>query len=122
MTRLMKTVPLLPAVGGGKVRPERYHLPRRGAADLAELRNVLIDAGPACDTTDAELFTGPDEVEPDEVREAREAVAKEICAGCPARTACLAYALAIRPAVGVWAGHTADEIRTMATASAREVA
>ncbi|WP_068920891.1 WhiB family transcriptional regulator [Planobispora rosea] len=122
MTRPLRTVPLLPTAGGGTVRPERYHLARPGAADIAELRNALIDAAPACDATDAELFTGPDEVEPDEVREAREAVAKEICAICPARTECLAYALAIRPAVGVWAGHTADEIRTMVTPSAREVA
>ncbi|GII01730.1 WhiB family transcriptional regulator [Planobispora takensis] len=118
----MRTVPLLPTAGGGKVRPERYHLARLGADDIADLRDALIDAVPACDTTDAELFTGPDEVEPDSVREAREAVAKEICAGCPARIECLAYALAIRPAVGVWAGQTADEIRTMATAGAREVA
>lgn len=80
-----------------------------------ELRRAMLAAGPAC--TDApELFTTPDLFEPeqDAARQEREAAAARICATCPARTACLAYALAIRPSEGVWAGLTAAEIRAVA--------
>ncbi|WP_329087951.1 WhiB family transcriptional regulator [Streptosporangium sp. NBC_01469] len=79
------------------------------------LRVAMFAAGPACDDTTADLFTAPDafEPEPDAVREEREAAAKQICAACPARAECLAYALFTRPAEGVWAGLTADEIRAL---------
>lgn len=60
---------------------------------------------------DAELHTGPRlAIEPAEERAAREAVAREICQGCPARLLCAAYALKVRPSAGVWAGRTAEEI------------
>ncbi|GGO67090.1 WhiB family transcriptional regulator [Nonomuraea cavernae] len=92
---------------------------RLSDAQLVDLRDDLLNADPACETGDAELFTGPDlfDDEPEEVRQAREAQAKAVCAGCPARTACLTYALAIRPKAGVWAGLTIDELR-----AARKVA
>ncbi len=70
-------------------------------AELAE--------GAACGV-DPELHTGPDADEPAEERDAREQVAKEVCAGCPARVACLRRALSIAPEVGVWAGFTAAEL------------
>ncbi|MEV0387900.1 WhiB family transcriptional regulator [Nonomuraea sp. NPDC050643] len=89
---------------------------------IDDLRDDLIDAGPLCGPEDGELFTGPDEDEADDVRLAREALAKQICAGCPAITECLAYALAVRPEVGVWAGRTAEEINAMTALSGREVA
>ncbi|WP_329089353.1 WhiB family transcriptional regulator [Streptosporangium sp. NBC_01469] len=78
------------------------------------LRMAMFAAGPACDDTTADLFTAPDvfEIEPDAVREEREATAKQICATCPARTECLAYARFIHPTEGVWAGLTAEEIHT----------
>ena len=42
---------------------------------------------------------------------ARIAVAREVCASCPVRLACLAYTLRTRPAAGVWAGFTPEEDR-----------
>ncbi|MGW3346299.1 WhiB family transcriptional regulator [Nonomuraea rubra] len=87
---------------------------------LSDLRDDLINADPACESGDAELFTGPDlfEPEPDDEREAREEKAKAVCAGCPARAACLAYALAVRPEAGVWAGLTVDELRDLGEVAA----
>jgi WhiB family transcriptional regulator, redox-sensing transcriptional regulator len=65
---------------------------------------------------DPELHTGPDafETETDEQRAAREDVAREVCSTCSVRGACLAYALDIRPAHGIYAGHTAAEIAELA--------
>ncbi|MEV5892888.1 WhiB family transcriptional regulator [Nonomuraea fuscirosea] len=90
-----------------------------GDHQLSNLRDDVLNANPACENDDAELFTGPDlfEPEPDDEREVREAKAKAICGGCPARAACLAYALAALPEAGVWAGLTPDELRVL-----REVA
>lgn len=90
-----------------------------GDEKLSDLRDDVLDADPACESGDAELFTGPDlfEPEPDDQRQAREAKARDVCGGCPARAACLAYALAALPEAGVWAGLTADELRGL-----REVA
>ncbi|MFF5111586.1 WhiB family transcriptional regulator [Streptosporangium sp. NPDC000509] len=79
------------------------------------LRVAMFAAGPACDDTTADLFTTPDvfEPEPETARREREAAAKRICATCPARSQCLAYALFTRPAEGVWAALTAEEIRAL---------
>ncbi|WP_219459975.1 WhiB family transcriptional regulator [Nonomuraea rhizosphaerae] len=90
-----------------------------GDEKLSDLRDDVINADPACESGDAELFTGPDLFEPesDDERNAREAKAKGVCGGCPARAACLIYALAALPEVGVWAGLTANELRGL-----REVA
>ncbi|MEV0197379.1 WhiB family transcriptional regulator [Nonomuraea sp. NPDC050691] len=83
------------------------------------LRSAVVQADPACATPEAELFTGPDafEVEDEAVRRRRERRAKRVCRSCPAVEACLSYALAIRPAEGVWAGRGAAEIRALAIAS-----
>ena len=80
------------------------------AMPLSRLRDAVL-AGAEC-VYDPYLHTGPDswEREPKDEREAREAVAKDVCRGCTVRHLCLAYALAIRPAAGVWAAMTADEI------------
>ncbi|MBP2708202.1 WhiB family transcriptional regulator [Microbispora sp. RL4-1S] len=79
--------------------------------ESAALLAVLLDAGPVCTTADADLFTSPDiDEEPDSERGSREAKAKAICAMCPARLACLNYALAARPRDGVWGGYAAQEI------------
>ncbi|GAA4051121.1 WhiB family transcriptional regulator [Nonomuraea soli] len=75
---------------------------------------TVLAAGPVCQLADAEVFTGPDHDEPDPVRQARESRVKAICHTCPARTACLDYALAIRPTEGVWAGYTARELSGLA--------
>ncbi|MEV4182460.1 WhiB family transcriptional regulator [Streptosporangium canum] len=81
----------------------------------AELRTAMLAAGPACHLGDARLFTGPDafEVEDDNAKHRRERKAKKICATCPAMAECLAYAMAICPSEGVWAGKSATAIRTL---------
>ncbi|GIH27930.1 hypothetical protein Aph01nite_62400 [Acrocarpospora phusangensis] len=94
------------------------------------LRDALIDGlplelaeGAAC-TSDPELHTGPDLFtdEPADERAAREDVAKSVCAECPARLHCLAYAMEVRPEVGVWAGYTADELAREAAGQRRDAA
>jgi hypothetical protein len=88
------------------------------ALSLRGLLDVIRAAEPGC-FCDPELFTGPAGVddEPPEDEAARVAVARQVCAACPARLACLAYALRTHPAAGVWAGCTADEIRSLAAAA-----
>lgn len=63
----------------------------------------------ACGPEDDALFFGRDG-EPQDEREAREEKAKAICALCPARSACLDYALTLREPEGVWAGCNAVEL------------
>lgn len=87
---------------------------------LAVLRDLVLDGDPAC-LCDPELFTGPAGVEPEDEpadeRAARIDAARDVCAGCPVRLACLAYALRTRPAAGVWAGLTAEELTFVGTAA-----
>ncbi|MFI7438344.1 WhiB family transcriptional regulator [Nonomuraea indica] len=65
---------------------------------------------PEC-TYDPELHVGPRRTsETAEQRAAREQVAREVCAECPARRLCELYALRVRPSSGIWAGRTATEI------------
>ena len=89
---------------------------------LRGLRDVVLAADPGC-ACDPELFTGPADIEAEdespEDRSARVTVAQEVCASCPVRLACLAYALRSRPAAGVWAGFTAEEITALAAAANR---
>jgi len=60
---------------------------------------------------DPELHIGPrDRIETSQERAAREAVAREVCAACPARVVCGLYAMQVRPAFGIWAGRTPVEI------------
>lgn len=100
-----------PAVGGGPaVDVSLARLP------LAALRDLVLGADPAC-LVDPVLFTGPDDDdEPADDRAVREAVAAQMCAECPARKPCLAYALLIRPEAGVWAGLAAAEVVALADA------
>jgi Transcription factor WhiB len=90
------------------------------ALSLRGLLDVIRAAEPGC-LCDPELFTGPAGVdeEPPEDEAARVAVARQVCGSCPVRLACLAYALRTRPAAGVWAGCTAEEIRSLAVAASR---
>jgi Transcription factor WhiB len=89
---------------------------------LRGLRDAVLAGDPGC-VCDPELFTGPADIEPEDEppkdRAARVAVAREVCASCPVRLACLAYALRTRPAAGVWAGCTAEEIASLTAAAAR---
>lgn len=45
--------------------------------------------------------------------------AKRICHACPVRTPCLAWALDLGAAAGIWGGTTEDERRAMRTAATR---
>jgi hypothetical protein len=83
-------------------------------APLHQVRDEVL-SGAEC-LYDPYLHTGPDafEHEPKRERLAREAVAKDVCAGCTVSAACLEYALRIRPACGVWAGLTAAEVGALA--------
>lgn len=89
---------------------------------LRALRDMVLAGDPGC-VCDPELFTGPagieDDTEPEDDRAARVAVAQDICVACPVRLPCLAYALRMRPASGVWAGFTAEEITDLAAVAAR---
>ncbi|RJL29944.1 WhiB family transcriptional regulator [Bailinhaonella thermotolerans] len=89
-----------------------------GGEEAAGLLATLFRTGPACTPADAETFTGPENDEIDRAQEQREDAAKAMCASCPARSACLDYALAVKPTAGVWAGYTADEISDLLTAEA----
>jgi hypothetical protein len=78
-------------------------------AQVRELAAVLHRAKRGC-TTQPDLFFAPDsfEDEPAASHAARVTAAREICAPCPVRLACLAYALKTAPGGGVWAGLDAD--------------
>ena len=62
-----------------------------------------------CRATDSGVFFAPLHFEHKPEREAREAKAKAICAGCPVRAACLDWALAVREPYGVWGGYSESE-------------
>jgi WhiB family redox-sensing transcriptional regulator len=89
---------------------------------LRKLRDLIVEGDPGC-LCDPELFTGPAGIEPEDEpaqdRAARIEVARQVCASCPVRRPCLAYALRTRPAAGVWAGLTAEEIAVAARRLAR---
>lgn len=84
------------------------------AMPLWRLRDAVLEAAEC--VYDPYLHTGPDvwEREPKDEREAREAVAKDVCAGCTVQDQCLEYAVAILPTAGIWAGRTAREIAAVA--------
>lgn len=80
-----------------------------------DLRDECLD-GAQC-LFDTELHDGPDpadRIEHPDARIAREDVAKDICATCPVQFACLEYAIRTKPASGVWAGLTAEEVAQLA--------
>jgi WhiB family transcriptional regulator, redox-sensing transcriptional regulator len=62
-----------------------------------------------CRATDAAVFFPPAHFEHKPEREAREAKAKAICAGCPVRATCLDWALTTREPHGVWGGYSEGE-------------
>ena len=68
----------------------------------------------ACHSSDPELFYS------DAAKVVAEA--KAICAGCPVRTQCLAYAMAIQEFDwGIWGGLTANERRDMVGRKGRKM-
>jgi hypothetical protein len=83
---------------------------------LNDLKAQILDSAPGC-LVDPELFEGLS-TESAEDRAAREAVARDVCAECPARRLCLIHALATRPDSGIWAGLTAQELALLVSAAA----
>ena len=68
-----------------------------------------------CRAVDSEVFFPPAHFEHKPEREAREAEAKAICAGCPVKVQCLEWALAVREPHGVWGGTSEIERKQMLT-------
>jgi WhiB family redox-sensing transcriptional regulator len=91
---------------------------------LRALRDAVLAGDPGC-VCDPELFTGPAGIEPEDEppldRAARVDAARQVCAACPVQRPCLAYALRTRPAAGVWAGFTPEEITGLIAAAARPI-
>jgi hypothetical protein len=73
---------------------------------LRGLRDLVYSAPRACGEEPG-LFFGSDAETPEE-HAARVASARELCADCPVRLACLARALRAKEEFGVWAGLDAD--------------
>ena len=100
-----------------ETNPQASALP---SLSLRRLRDMVVAGDPGC-LCDPELFTGPADIEPEDEpvqdRAARIAVARDVCASCPVRLACLAYALRTRPAAGVWAGLIPEEIAALVAAA-----
>ena len=67
----------------------------------------------ACRGEDAAAYFAPNYFEKRSEKDAREARAKRICARCPVREPCLAYALRIREPHGVWGGLNEMERRAV---------
>jgi WhiB family transcriptional regulator, redox-sensing transcriptional regulator len=62
-----------------------------------------------CRASDSSVFFAPAHFEHKPEREAREAKAKAVCAGCPVRSECLEWALETREPYGVWGGYSESE-------------
>jgi WhiB family redox-sensing transcriptional regulator len=79
------------------------------------LRAALAEHVLPC-ASQPELFFEPDTAdhlgEKPAAKELRERSARALCLSCPARGLCLELAVRERPAAGIWAGFTSDEINT----------
>jgi WhiB family transcriptional regulator, redox-sensing transcriptional regulator len=74
----------------------------------------------SCRGDDSTFFFAPSYFEKRREKQAREAVAKRICATCPVIEPCLDFALSTREAHGVWGGLNETERRAILKARARE--
>ena len=73
----------------------------------------------ACRGEDSTYFFAPGYFEKRHEKNAREAVAKAICARCPVRAECLGYALDVRETHGIWGGLNEMERRALLRQQAR---
>lgn len=80
---------------------------------IFSLESPEWEADAGCRGADASLFFGPNRFEPKREREAREAAAKVVCAGCPALVECREYALTHEETFGVWGGLGETERRAI---------
>jgi len=102
--------------------PARLLPPGLPPLTLKGLADTIYGDNPAC-VSDPGAFFSPD-ITQDEApadHAARVAVARNICASCPVRLACLAFTLRTRPEAGVWAGLDADagEVAYLTAAATR---
>jgi len=74
----------------------------------------------ACRGEDATPFFAPSYFERRSEKDAREAVAKASCRRCQVRDDCLAFALEVREAHGVWGGMNEMERRALLRRAAQE--
>lgn len=81
----------------------------RPGASLAPAADWTWQDNAACRGEDTALFFGPAGHERPEEREVRQAKAKEICAQCPVRAACLDYAIETPERDGTWGGLNEEE-------------
>lgn len=80
-------------------------IPSHALAEWRALAAVLAEHGPApCESVDAEEWWPA---------RGQETYAPTACRRCPAREACLGYALAAGEREGIWGGLTPDQRRTM---------
>lgn len=80
-------------------------IPAGAQAAWSELAEVLAAEGPApCEEGDPDAWWPGRSADPDDV-----ALAVRCCTACPARTECLAYALAAGERGGIWGGLTESE-------------
>lgn len=104
-------------------KPAAGRRPRRARHDLGVPPDRAGEAArpdwrsrAACRGTELSLFFGSLR-EPANARRARLAAAKQICAVCPVRDPCLAFALRHHEEFGVWGGLTETERRRLSTPS-----
>lgn len=79
---------------------------RRLPGPIADIWDWQLQA--ACRDRPADVFFHT-ENERGAAREARDAAAKSICAGCPVIRDCASHALRVREPYGVWGGMTEEE-------------
>ena len=82
-------------------------------AEQMDERAGLWQEDAACRGEDTALFFAPNYFEKRAEKDAREALAKAICARCPVREICLDYALGTREPHGVWGGRNEFERRQL---------
>lgn len=70
-------------------------------------------AGAACQAASAAHFYPPSTTETREQRQQRETAARELCARCAVRPACLEYALYLQEPYGIWGGLNEVERRRL---------
>lgn len=85
-------------------------MPDTGRLPWAYTENWDWQLDAACRDADAGVFFHPEnERSRSRSRARREAAAKQLCARCAVRAACLHHALAVREPYGVWGGLTESE-------------
>src|ERR671921_1881195 len=80
---------------------------------LSAIRSDDWQLRAACRGPQAAVFFPPSHFERKDEKAERESRAKAICATCPVRQPCLAYALQIREPHGIWGGLNEAERRQL---------